>query len=222
VLVLAFDTSTPTVSVALADTAEYCRVLSERNVHTANQHGELLMPLIHEVLDEAGVTAAGLAAVAVGLGPGPFTGLRVGIATAAALSDALGIRVYAVCSLDLVAYGDGERDYVVMTDARRRRVYWAHYSPTERLLGGPELDTPQSLADRFAGARPLLVGDGAELYRDTFAGFEVVAGHPRASRLAAEVAARVRQGDPSDALEPLYLRRPDARPPGPPKSVMPA
>jgi tRNA threonylcarbamoyl adenosine modification protein YeaZ len=219
VLVLAFDTSTPTVSVALAEDS---RVLSERNVHAANRHGELLMPLIHEVLVEGGVTAADLAAVAVGLGPGPFTGLRVGIVTAAALSDALGVHAYGVCSLGLVVYGDGERDYVVMTDARRRRVYWAHYSATEHLLGGPELDTPQSLADRFAVGRPLLVGDGAELYRDTFAGFEVVAGHPQASRLAAEVAPRVRRGDPSDALEPLYLRRPDARPPGPPKSVTPA
>lgn len=217
-LVLAFDTSTSHLSVALADPSG---VLVERDVEAGNRHGELLAPNIEGVLAAAGVARTELSAVAVGTGPGPFTGLRVGIVTAAALADALRIPAYAECSLDLVDRGLEQRETVVMSDARRRRLYWARYSPAGRRIDGPELDLPADLAEGLSADRPLLVGDGAVLYRELFAGFDVVAGHPSARLLTAAVVERAASGAPGDALTPMYLRQPDARPPGAPKQVTP-
>ena len=136
--VLAFDTSTPAVTVALRDDSA---VLAERTVVDARRHGELLAPGIAAVLSAAGRETSELTAIAVGVGPGPFTGLRVGLVTALALGDALRIRVYGVCSLDILAYAsklDGA--YAVATDARRREVYWARYS------GWPEPKAPMLTA----------------------------------------------------------------------------
>lgn len=221
-LVLALDTSTPCLSVAL--TAADGRVLAQRDELAPNRHGERLAPLIDEVIAEAKAARTDLAAIAVGLGPGPFTGLRVGIVTAAAMSDALGIPMYGAGSLDaLAAAHHGDSDVLAVTDARRKQVYWARYDGSGARRDGPEIDPPHDLAERFRGSVPRVAGAGALLHRDAFAGFAVDdrSPHPRAADLAALVRHRVESNDATDKPDPLYLRRPDARPPGAPKKVTP-
>ena len=205
-LVLALDTSTPAVSVALVDRS--AGVLAEHVVVDARRHGELLAAGIRQVLTEAGVSRTELGAIAVGLGPGPFTGLRVGVVTAATLSDALGIPAYGVCSLDAV--GEGER--AVLTDARRREVYWARYDATGARIEGPSVDRPADLIDALAGVP--VMGDGALAYADLLSGLDVrpEPRYPSAVRIA-QLAA-----EPAPLI-PLYLRRPDAEVPGKPKTV---
>ena len=217
-LLLALDTSTPATTVALADDG---RMIAERSEVAANRHGELLSPFIDEVLREAGVGAREVGMVAVGVGPGPFTGLRVGLVTAAAFADALGIPARGVCSLDAVAC-TGERawdeGFAVVTDARRKEVYWAGYANGRR-LSGPAVDRPATVAEQLAPGTAV-AGFAAGMYAAEFAGYPVdeSAGYPSAvaiARLALDDAWRL-------PVQPLYLRRPDARPPGAPKRVTPA
>jgi tRNA threonylcarbamoyl adenosine modification protein YeaZ len=215
VLVLALDTSSPAVTAALVDLApDRCEVLAEHVVVDGRRHGELLAVGVRAVLD--GRPATDLGAVVVGLGPGPFTGLRVGLVTAATMADALGLPAYGVCSLDAV--GAGER--VVVTDARRREVYWARYDAGAR-VEGPAVERPGALADRLLGSGTRLVGAGAVLHREAFDGLQVddSAVHPSGPALVRLAAERVLTGAPSDPLTPLYLRRPDAVEPGATKRV---
>src|SRR3954449_10855113 len=127
---LAFDTSTPAVTVAVHDGST---VVAEHTEIGVNRHGELLMPGIEQVLAMVGARPAELTHVVVGTGPGPFTGLRVGLVTARALGDALGIPVHGVCSLDALALlhrqSAGIGGLIVLSDARRREVYCAGYTP---------------------------------------------------------------------------------------------
>lgn len=135
-LVLVIDTATPYVTAGLVDVTmrDTIRARSNRSVRDSRAHNEVLTPFIMECCDEVGVTPSDLDAVVVGVGPGPFTGLRVGMATAAAFGDALDIPVIGVCSLDGLAWNaiadaprhEGET-IIVATDARRREVYWATY-----------------------------------------------------------------------------------------------
>ena len=205
-LVLGLDTSTPAVSVALVRRGG--EVLAESVVVDARRHGELLAQGIREVLATAGVQRRDLEAVAVGLGPGPFTGLRVGIVTAATLADALGIPSYGICSLD----GLGEGARIAVTDARRREVYWARYDEDGRRVDGPAVGAPAALAEQWQGV-PVL-GDGAHVHRTAFAALDV-RDEPRYPSAAAIARAA---SDPAP-LVPMYLRRPDAEAPGPPKRV---
>jgi tRNA threonylcarbamoyl adenosine modification protein YeaZ len=210
-LVLGIDTSTPAISAALVDLED--GTTAECIAVDAKRHGELLAQGIAATLRDAGVDRRALGAIAVGLGPGPFTGLRVGVVTAATLSDALGIPAYGVCSLD--ALGSGRR--VVMTDARRREVYWARYDDEGRRIDGPNVSKPGELAG-LVGDVPV-VGDGALVHADVLAGLDVrpEPRYPSAVALVRLVADRV--GEPAEPLVPLYLRRPDAEQPGPPKRV---
>lgn len=194
-MLLAFDTSTPAVTVALQDGPSWTEV-------APNRHGELLAVGIRHVL--AG--APDLTGIVVGLGPGPFTGLRVGIVTARALAHALKIPAYGACSLDALA----TPGIAVATDARRREVYWAAYGD-ER--DGPHVDQPDVAAERLrANGFTKVAGAGPRLYPEAFAGFEVVdPEYPDAQRLL--------RAPRTDDLTPLYLRRPDATPPGPRKKV---
>ncbi len=222
-LVLAFDTSTPAVTVAVASVdpaSGGVSTLAAAVEIAANHHGELLAPLIETVLAAAGVVGSDLDAVGVGLGPGPFTGLRVGIVTARAMSDALGVPAYGESSLRLFARGRAG----VATDARRKQVYWAITSAAG-FEAGPDLATPAEAAARFAGAGIRAVaGAGPLLYPDAFAGLIAApdATYPRATLLIERIADRVRTKAPADPLAPMYLRRPDAQPPGRPKQVTPA
>jgi tRNA threonylcarbamoyl adenosine modification protein YeaZ len=227
--VLTLDTSTPAVTAAVSRVVTPDRTaetLASRTEVATNRHGELLAPMIEAVLRDAGSTPGDLAAVGVGLGPGPFTGLRVGIMTAAAMGDALGIPVYGVCSLDVIAAGFARngRRFAVLTDARRKQVYWSAYDEIGRRVEGPDVATPIEVSERLAGRVTHVTGAGALAYRDQFRTFAVVEtdGFPDAAVLAGCVAGKVIDHAPGDTLTPLYLRRPDATPPGRPKQVTPA
>jgi tRNA threonylcarbamoyl adenosine modification protein YeaZ len=203
VLVLALDTATPTLVVGLAHWAPGAdaEVLAERSVASGNRHAELLTPTIRAVLGDAGRSMGDLDAVVTGLGPGPYTGLRVGVVTAATLADACGLPVVGVCSLD--AIGAGAR--TVVSDARRKEVYWARYAADGSRLAGPAVDRPED-----AGVSAPVVGDAAFAGR---LGVDVASAQVTTAGLLR--AARPQLADPSSAgpLEPLYLRRPDAVPP---------
>jgi tRNA threonylcarbamoyladenosine biosynthesis protein TsaB len=219
VLVVGFDTATPAVSVALHDGE---RVVSEAFALDARRHSELLTPMIAKVMADAGAARGDLTAVAVGVGPGPYTGLRVGVVTARVLGAVLGLPVYGVCSLDVIAVASAGwvgTEFLVATDARRREVYWARYDASGRRLEGPAVGR----ADSIPGAFLLPVaGAGGPLYPEAF-GPVIAPMYPDARTLCEIVAGRPpgRARPPLLPAEPLYLRRPDAREPGPPKRVTP-
>jgi tRNA threonylcarbamoyl adenosine modification protein YeaZ len=224
VLLLAFDTATPAVTVALRGDEG---VLAEHTEIDARRHGELLAPGIEQVLAAAGCARTDLTGVAVGVGPGPFTGLRVGLMTARALGDALDIPVHGVCTLDILAAAvtgaDGaavDKPFAVATDARRREVYWATYDVTGRRESEPAVDRPAEIAERLAGYG--VAGQGAQLYPEQFPN-SLRPELPSAAVLA-ELTARLLREAPDTLLEPhpLYLRRPDAVEPGARKAVTPA
>jgi tRNA threonylcarbamoyl adenosine modification protein YeaZ len=209
VLVLALDTATPTLVAGLArwSAGGDAEVLAERALPSGNRHAELLTPAIRGVLDDAGVSRGDLGAVVVGLGPGPFTGLRVGVVSGAALGDALTVPVVGVCSLD--AIGSGAR--TVVTDARRKEVYWARYAADGGRLDGPGVVRPDEL-----DVPGPFVGDPA--FADRLGAPVTAADVTTAGLLRA---ASPQLADPSSAgpLVPLYLRRPDATPPTAIKAV---
>lgn len=209
-LILGLDTSSPAVTAVLVELgAAGCTLVRERVVVDGRRHGELLAVGVREVLQ--GVRPG---AVVVGTGPGPFTGLRVGLVTAAALADALVVPAYGVCSLDAI----GEGDRVVVADARRREVYWARYVGGVR-VDGPVVEAPAALAGRLGPGTPV-VGAGAALHVAAFVGCAVGAAlHPDGLALVRLAADRVLAGAPSEPLTPLYLRRPDAVEPGAAKRV---
>jgi tRNA threonylcarbamoyladenosine biosynthesis protein TsaB len=216
VLLLAFDTATSAVTVALHDGHT---VIAQESAVDARRHGELLAVFIDKVLGSVGAGRCDLTAVAVGTGPGPYTGLRAGVVTARVLGSALQIRTDGVCSLDVIA-ADAQAaaagsDYLVATDARRREVYWARYTPAGERADGPHVGRPADLP----GGLPV-AGEGADLYAD-LAGQSIGPRYPSAASLAVLVAARQAAGEPPGLAEPLYLRRPDAREPGKPKRVTP-
>jgi len=221
VLVLALDTATPAVTAGVVElTDEVVGTRSQRVVHDPRKHAELLMPGVLAVAAEAGVALRELAAVVVGTGPGPFTGLRVGLVTAAALGDALGLPVHGVCSLDAIAVDaihsrPGERPLVV-TDARRREVYWAAYDQAARRVHGPHVLAPAALRARLAELDVSVAAGGSA----DVTGLPVTdPAAPSPAGLVAVAAAALRRGAVPAPLEPLYLRRPDAVEPGPRKPV---
>jgi tRNA threonylcarbamoyladenosine biosynthesis protein TsaB len=212
-VLLAFDTATPQVTVALHDGDS---VVAERRSEQRMRHGEQLAPLIAAVLDDAGVVRQDLTAIAVGTGPGPFTGLRVGLVTARTLAFVLDVPVYGVCSLDVLALEAAlgvdpvDRDFVVATDARRKEVYLASYDDQGRRLDGPDVGRPADVAT----GQPV-AGEGGVLYPLDFplSRGPVLPSAGWLARAVAEELAELR--DP----EPLYLRRPDAVAPAAPKKV---
>ena len=257
-LLLAFDTATPAVTVALHDGT---RVLAEESAVDARRHGELLAASIQQVLAAAGAVPGDLTGIAVGVGPGPYTGLRAGLVTARVLGSALGVPVHGACTLDVIARaaasglagaavgaaadgrtglaadgtaglttaglttaglttagltgGAAGRDFVVATDARRKEIYWARYTAAGQRVSGPEVSAPGE-----AGASCPVAGEGALLYPAEL-GTPIEPRYPSAAWLAEMTAQLIMQGAPAAPAEPLYLRRPDARIPGPPKRVTP-
>ncbi|AAT89708.1 tRNA threonylcarbamoyladenosine biosynthesis protein TsaB [Leifsonia xyli subsp. xyli] len=197
-MLLAIDTSAGT-SVAVVDRDG--GVLADVMETDTRRHAEVIGVLVSAALDAAGVAPAALSGVVAGMGPGPFTGLRVGIAAAQAFAFGLGRPLLPVVSHDAVAferYGAGhEGPLLVVTDARRRERYWTAYSGVEASglpvrFDGPGLDKPDALP------------------------------HPGVSRFDAEAVSAGRLGTlaelrfaaglPFDADEPLYLRSPDVTP----------
>jgi tRNA threonylcarbamoyl adenosine modification protein YeaZ len=186
-LILAIDTATPAVTAGVVD-LDSMEVLADRVTVDARAHAEQLTPNVLGALADAGLTVNDLSAVVVGCGPGPFTGLRVGMATAAAYGHALGIPVHGVCSLDAIGV-DTTGDALVVTDARRREVYWARYRDGIR-IEGPNVNAPADVP-----------GAAEALERPPV--------YPTPAGLVRAVADWTAEPAP---LIPLYLRRPDAKP----------
>jgi len=216
VLLLAIDTATSAITVALHDGDG---VLAESSTVDARRHAEYLAPGIVQVLATAGLTAAEVSAVVVGTGPGPFTGLRIGLVTARTFAFARGIPVLGVCSLDALAHQGWLEDAaglgqscVVATDARRKEVYWARYDLTAdgaARRGEPMVAKPEAIAEQVRGLP--VIGRGGLRYADAFAQrrgpLDVSAGV-----LAALAARRLAAGEELAEAKPMYLRRPDATP----------
>ena len=153
-LLLAFDTATPATTAAVHDGQ---RVLAEATTVDARRHGELLMPSITSVLSQAGVSRDDVTAVVAGAGPGPYTGLRVGLVTARVLAAVLGVPAYGVGTLDAIAHAAvaaaAGREFLVATDARRHEVYWARYSAAGQRIAGPAVGSRGRAGYRRARGR---------------------------------------------------------------------
>ena len=215
-LLLALDTATPAVTVALHDGTS---VVASSSQVDARRHGELLLPAVDRVLAEAGLKLDAVTGVVVGVGPGPYTGLRVGLMTADTFGLALGVPVYGLCTLDGLAYAaDVEGPFVVATDARRKEVYWARYEDPRTRATEPAVDRPADIAETVAGLPA--VGAGALLYPDTFPDARAPE-NVSAGALAALAAEKLAAGEEPAAPRPLYLRRPDAQVPKNYKVVTP-
>lgn len=224
VLIVVVDSATPAITAGLVDVGpDRVTVVAEQVAVDARAHGELLAPEVEAVLRAGGARPRDLAAVVAGTGPGPFTGLRVGLVTSVALSQTLGIPAYGVCSLDALGLAAARDrtpgdEVLVATDARRKEVYWAVYRDGKRLTE-PAVDRPADL-DLPAGAA-FAVGDGALRYADVLdLPVHDEPRYPPVAALAELAADRVRTAAPSGPLTPLYLRRPDAVAPGTRKPVL--
>jgi tRNA threonylcarbamoyladenosine biosynthesis protein TsaB len=223
VLLLGLDTATPAVTVALHDGGQ---PLAQLVTVDAHRHAELLAPAIAKVVADAGVSQRDLTGIVAGVGPGPYTGLRVGLVTARVLGAALDIPVYGVCSLDVIAAdvaagaddaGGPGGDFLVATDARRRELYWARYDSSGRRTAGPEVSRPAEIPVSGLPA----AGEGPMLYPEILPE-GLGPAFPAAATLCRIAVAAIAAGDPGGLLlapEPLYLRRPDVREPGAPKRV---
>ncbi|MGW4117399.1 tRNA (adenosine(37)-N6)-threonylcarbamoyltransferase complex dimerization subunit type 1 TsaB [Nocardia sp. NPDC004711] len=225
-LILAVDTATPAVTAGLVElepaqpgsNAPQITTITAKVTVDARAHNEVLTPQILACLAESGRSRADIAAVVAGVGPGPFTGLRVGMATAAAFGDALSVPVYGVCSLDAIA-ADTESylresadpiELMVVTDARRREVYWARYRTAAggRMLTrseGPEVSKPADLDQAAA-----IVIAGSASHVDYFDLPVLPVETPSPAGLVRCAAAEILAGVVPAPLVPLYLRRPDA------------
>ncbi|MGC4152823.1 MAG: tRNA (adenosine(37)-N6)-threonylcarbamoyltransferase complex dimerization subunit type 1 TsaB [Propionicimonas sp.] len=214
-IVLGIDTS----GVVCAGVAVDGAVAASGVVPDTRAHAEQLMPLVQQVLAEAGLTLAEIDRIAVGVGPGPFTGLRVGVVTAITLGEALGVPVRGVCSLDVlagqaveeavesgrsvvgapsIAAVEATASFIVAADARRKEWYWASYEADGRRMAGPFVGDPDELPESPK------VGPVTE----------------RPIALDAGVLAAIADDLPDAGLEPLYLRRPDAEVPTARKSTL--
>ncbi|MER5956031.1 tRNA (adenosine(37)-N6)-threonylcarbamoyltransferase complex dimerization subunit type 1 TsaB [Streptomyces sp. NPDC056121] len=215
-LLLALDTATPAVTVALHDGSSVVAASSQVD---ARRHGELLLPAVDRVLAEAGVRLDAVTGIVVGVGPGPYTGLRVGLMTADTFGLALGVPVHGLCTLDGLAYAaEVDGPFVVATDARRKEVYWARYEDARTRVTEPAVDRPADIAEQVAGLPA--VGAGAVLYPDTFPDARAPE-NVSAAALAALAAEKLGAGEELRAPRPLYLRRPDAQVPKNYKVVTP-
>ncbi|MEH3156410.1 MAG: tRNA (adenosine(37)-N6)-threonylcarbamoyltransferase complex dimerization subunit type 1 TsaB [Gordonia paraffinivorans] len=209
-LVLAIDTATPILVVGVGRLDDTETTLAERRVPTARGHAEVLSGLVVDCLAEADVARSELHAVVVGCGPGPFTGLRVGMASAAAFADALDLRAVGVCSLDAIVAGCDAAlrgTALAVTDARRREIYWARYTDGIR-TDGPAVQAPASLAadldgpDTVVGSPDHAALLGLTAHPDTEA--------PTVTGLVAAAREALAADQAPEPLVPLYLRRPDA------------
>lgn len=204
-LVLGIDTSVDVQAGVAADGT----VLGRASHDDRRAHAERLMPVVTELLQQTGTSMADLDEVVVGLGPGPFTGLRVGIASAQMLALANRIDWVGVCGLDVLAaqFLLGDRDdagrpypgeFVVAIDARRKELYWARFSVVGERIGPPEVSAAAALPDLP------VTGPGVGVYTD------VLGDRVRAGPQTVDAAVLAAWCFPAVGTEPLYLRRPDA------------
>lgn len=225
-LLLAIDTATSAITVALHDGE---RVLAECTTLDARGHGEYVAPGIAEVLTQTGRAASDVSALVVGTGPGPFTGLRIGLVTARTFAFARGIPVFGMCSLDAMAHqawledaaGALGKSFVVATDARRKEVYWARYEISDhgvKRQGEPMVAKAGAITEEVRGLP--VIGRGAVLYAESL-GPRMGPLDVSAGALADLAARALAAGQTLPEPEPMYLRRPDATPPPARKSATP-
>lgn len=227
-LLLGFDTATAVTTVALVrsgadgtdgvdrvDTVD--TVLAERSHRDARRHGEVLPVQIDAVLSDADVRLSDVDAIAVGIGPGAFTGLRVGLATADALGLALAVPVHGANTLDVLAFATQRDDpFAIVTDARRREYFWSTYSSFDTCTSQPAVGTPDAARSALTGLDVVAPpGTPAIDGLHTHAGAA-----PSGSALCVLVLSRLAQERGTDRPEPMYLRRPDVMPSSAPKSVL--
>lgn len=221
-LILGIESSTKQVGCALAS---HEGVLASAHSALPRHHAESLTPSIDFVCRSAGVSLSDVSAVAVDIGPGLFTGLRVGIAAAKAIAFALSIPMVGVSSLDLLAFpvSFSSRRIAAVIDARRGEVFYAFYRHAPggvQRLGDPVVATPDELVSELIATRDeqLLIGDGAQRYAEHFSEVtrvEIGDGalvYPSAVSLVQLAHARALREEfvSSWELQPLYLRKPDA------------
>jgi tRNA threonylcarbamoyladenosine biosynthesis protein TsaB len=222
-LILAIDTSAVASAALVSDDALEGVVASFATEDTRS-HAEVLAPGIEDLLSSAGVAGSDVDAIVTGVGPGPFTGLRSGIATARTLAFVWNKPLYGMMSLDAVALEvaestDSVREFLVVTDARRKEVYWARYSLAEgqlpRLEDGPHVGFAADLPDLPA------YGAGAGLYSDVLKANPAFSDEqPDALYLGQFALARLAGGAQLPDSTPLYLRESDAQVPGPRKRAL--
>lgn len=206
-MLLALDTSSAAVTVAVHDGR---RILAEHATVDPLAHGELLAPAVQQVVRDAGIDISDVTKIAVGTGPGPFTGLRVGIVTARTLAHVLGVEAVGCCSLDVIAAEVVQHRragaFQVATDARRKEVYVATYASDGVRTDGPRVVRPADTDHALPTA-----GRGTALYPAEFT--EVLGpAYPSAGVLATSV---LTGSVAVTSTEPLYLRRPHvAKPAG--------
>jgi tRNA threonylcarbamoyl adenosine modification protein YeaZ len=201
-VILAIDTATSRTDVALVDDE---RVIAHLHADGATSHGEVLASLVQQALASAFTTAESISAIAVGTGPGPFTGLRVGLTFARTLAFARSIPVHGLCTLDVLAAGvRDDSEFLVATDARRKEIYWARYQGGER-IEGPHVSKP----DVVAAMHPdlLVAGEGAHTYSALFP-YASEPLFPSAVDLALLAQRWLAEGR-TLPIEPQYLRQPD-------------
>ncbi|MBO0839971.1 MAG: tRNA (adenosine(37)-N6)-threonylcarbamoyltransferase complex dimerization subunit type 1 TsaB [Sciscionella sp.] len=223
-LVLAIDTATPAVTagvVELTDTGVHA--IATHSTVDARAHAERITPHAQAALADAGIAGKELDAIVVGAGPGPYTGLRVGMVTAAALGHALDVPVHPVCSLDGIAHAvdpvPRNGKLLVATDARRSELYFAVYSGSAGLirLVGPQVRRPAEIAPMLAEwSIASAAGDGVLNYADALGLPDdrlTTPAYPTPAGLVTAAAVALRTDDEPAELTPLYLRRPDAEVP---------
>ncbi len=203
--VLAIDTSVGVSVAILRSNGE----LTQSQAVDHGMQGELTAELISQVVADSGLEISEITDVAVGVGPGPFTGLRVGLVTAAVFAHARNIPIHGICSLDAIAF-DYEKPCVVVTDARRKELYWARYE--DKRIGEPQVSKPEDLLAQFPNTD--FVGPGAQLYLDFISG--------KVSELKAGSLAKLFVSGNAQLVDvsPMYLRKPDAVEPTTRKSVL--
>ena len=213
--VLAIDTATTALVTGAVDTES--GKITQRVLADTRAHNERLMPTILEVMSEAGLELGTLDAIVAGMGPGPFTGLRVGMATAQALADALSIPLHGVCTHDAIAHAalaaadaaEEKNAALVATDARRKEIYWATYRAGQR-IAGPDVSKPGELAVQDI-AQVIIPEKLADQLPEELATLPRSEGAPTAEGLVA--VARLDANPEPEPFVPMYLRRPDAVPP---------
>lgn len=219
-VILALDTATPVGSVALC-AAE--GLVVSRYFDVGLQHSQWLFVEIEAALEAAGADVDGLRAVAVSIGPGSFTGLRIGLSAAKGLCLAADKPLVAVSTLETLAARLPFARLPVCTvlDARKREVYTALYDTTAGApveLAPPRAIAPAQLAEQRAGQPTIYTGDGAEVYRDLWGSEALLAppscARPDAGTIGWLALAKLKAGATTDldSVEPEYLRPPDARP----------
>jgi tRNA threonylcarbamoyladenosine biosynthesis protein TsaB len=213
--ILAIDTALEACAAGIIETPD--RVLAQESLAMARGHAEALMPLIARVMDQARMGFADLDRIAVTVGPGSFTGLRVGIAAARGIALASGKPAVGVSTLAAFAgpyFAAGEtRPVVAAVDARHDQVYVEVFGPGGRILVTPRL-VPVRDAVRAASAAAVIVGSGAGILAGAWPdGKPLPAITTQGAPLIASIARLGAAADVAHALpKPLYLRRPDARP----------